>query len=113
MSDEQPKPKPALVHQVMVVVHPIDTTVHPTYQPGWRWGVTVGGMPVNDLDYCVGAGHATSARQASVDGETVGAAVALALQHFGIPARYVFQRMDWDPIPAEADNRPLLEFGDH
>jgi hypothetical protein len=113
VSDEQPKATPTLVHQVTVTVHPIDPNVHPSYPPGWRWSVTVGGMPINDLDYCVGAGHSIDEQHAAVSGETVGAAVVMAMRKFGIEPRYMFLRMDWDPIPAEADNRPLVEFGDH
>lgn len=100
-----------LIHQVTVVVHPIDRAVHQTYPNGWRWGVTVGGKPINDLDFCVGAGHEETEMRASVQGETVGAAVALALRHYGLTPRYAFQRLDWDPIPADADNRPILKFG--
>jgi hypothetical protein len=113
VSDEQPKITPTLVHQVTVTVHPIDPNVHPSYPPGWRWSVTVGGMPINDLDYCVGAGHEHTKGDAAVTGETVGAAVTLALRKFGVNAGYQVIHMDWDPIPAEADDRPLKQLGVH
>jgi hypothetical protein len=103
-------PDKNIVHRVVVTVHPIDTSIHPSYPPGWRWGITVGGKPINDLDYCVGAGHAPTERDAALRGEETGAAIVLAMRKFGIVAQYGFQRMTWDPIPASADDRPLLRF---
>lgn len=101
----------ALLCQVTVTVHPIDAAIHPSYPTGWRWGVTVGGQPINDLDYCIGAGHEDTETRAAIQGEMVGAAATLALRHYGLMPKYAFQRLDWDPIPAEADNRPVLKFG--
>lgn len=104
---QQPERNP-LIPMVEVLVHPIDQAEHPTYQAGYRWAVMVGGVPVHDLDYCASAGHAEDLNQACVDGETVGAAAARALRMLGIPVCYSFRRLDWDPIPASADNRPLI-----
>lgn len=96
-----------LVPEVAVVVHPVDRAVHPTYPDGWRWAVQVGGGPPNDLDRCVGAGHCLSETAASAAGEEVGSAVTKALRTFGVQVRYSYQRLGWDPIPAEADERPI------
>jgi hypothetical protein len=104
---QQPERNP-LIPMVEVVVHPIDQAEHPTYQAGYRWAVMVGGVPAHDLDYCASTGHAENQQQACVDGETVGVAAARSLRMMGIPARYSFRRLDWDPIPASADNRPLI-----
>lgn len=98
---------PPLVPEVTVVVHPIDRDAHPTYPAGWRWAVMVGGRPPTDLDFCVLAGHAVSETLASVEGEAVGAAATKALRIFGVPARYGYLRLGYDPIPASADERPL------
>ena len=89
------------------VVHPIDTAVHPTYVPGWRWAVMVGGRPPADLDWCAGAGHAGTESEASVRAEEAASAAVKALRMLGVPVRYAYQRLGYDPIPAEADDRPL------
>jgi hypothetical protein len=96
-----------LVPEVTVVVHPIDLTQHPSYPPGWRWAVMVGGRPPTDLDFCVNAGHCMTEGEASLVGEQNGASATKALRLLGVPARYGFLRLDHDPIPAEADERPL------
>jgi hypothetical protein len=93
--------------EVAVIVHPIDPEAHPTYPPGWRWAVHVGGRPPADLDYCVQAGSAESEPEASAAGEMVGAAVAKGLRILGIPARYGYIRLGYDPLPSSADDRPL------
>lgn len=111
MSDDAGNETP-LMHQVTVVVHPIDTAEHPTYPNGWRWGVTIGGKPINDIDFCVGAGHEETEIRAAVQGEMVGAAVTLALRHYQLTPKYAFLRLDWDPIPSDADDRPILKFGE-
>lgn len=97
-----------LVPEVTVVIHPINTEAHPTYPAGYRWAVHVGGGPFHDLSRCVNAGHETSEPMAGVAGESHGVAVAKALRIMGIPAKYSVTRLEWDPIPAEADNRPLV-----
>lgn len=107
-----PEPAPAcssppLVPEVTVVVHPVDTTVHPTYPQGWRWAVMVGGRPPADLDFCAGAGLCPTEPLASQDGETAGSTAVKALRMLGVPARYSYLRLGYDPIPAEADQRPL------
>lgn len=96
---------------VTVVVHPVDTEVHPSYPPGWRWAVQVGGTGPADLDFCVGAGHEPDRGTAAVVGESHGAAACKALRLMGVPARYAKSELTWDPIPAEADERPLVEWG--
>lgn len=92
---------------VTVVVHPVDTTVHPSYQPGWRWAVMLGDRPLADVAGCVGALLCSTEAEAGLIGEQAGAAVVKALRAFGVDARYGVLRLDYDPIPAEADERPL------
>lgn len=96
-----------MLPEVTVVVHPVDTQTHPTYPAGWRWAVHVGGGAPADLDRCVQAGLCPTEPEASVAGESHGAAVAKALRMAGTAARYSYQRLGWDPIPAEADERPM------
>jgi hypothetical protein len=96
-----------LAPEVTVVVHPVDTAMHPTYPSGWRWAVMVGGRPPTDLDCCVNAGHCPTEGEAAVAGEQNGASATKALRLLGVPARYGVLRLSYDPIPAEADDRPL------
>lgn len=102
---------PVLVPAVTVVVHPVDRAVHPTYPDGWRWAVMVGGRPPADLDFCANAGMCTTEREADMVGEIAGSAAAKALRMLGLPVRYSFSRLGYDPIPASADNRPLAILG--
>lgn len=96
-----------LVPDVTVVVHPVDTAIHPSYPEGWRWAVQVGGRPPADVEHCVQAGHCPTQAEATFYGEQCGSAVAKAMRLFGIPARYGVLALGYDPIPAEADDRPL------
>lgn len=96
-----------LVPEVAVVVHPVDVAVHPTYPPGWRWAVHVGGRRPDELDWCVQAGHEDTAALAWLAGESHGAAACRALRLLGVPAQYSKRELTWDPIPASADQRPL------
>lgn len=98
---------PVLLAEITAVVHPVDTTAHPTYPAGWRWAVMVGGRPPADLDHCAGAGHQPTETAASVAAEEAASVAAKALRLLGVPARYAYQRLGYDPIPAEADQRPL------
>jgi hypothetical protein len=67
----------------------------------------VGGRPPTDLDRCVNAGWAPTEGEAAVAGEQNGASAAKALRLLGVPARYGFLKLGYDPLPAEADERPL------
>lgn len=107
---DTPEAVPVLVAEIAVVVHPVDTTIHPAIPAGYRWAVMVGGRPPADLAYCVQAGHDPVLEQAMVAGEMVGAACAQALRKLGTPARYAVKRLDWDPLPAAADGYPIAEF---
>lgn len=111
-SPAEAPPPPLLTPDVAVIVHPVDRTQHPTYPPGYRWAVMVGGRPPADLDYCANAGHAPTETLAMTVGESHAAAVVKALRMQGFPA--VLRRcvLTWDPIPAEADDRPLGIFKD-
>lgn len=100
-----------LIRQVTVVVHPIDCDVHPTYPPGFRWAVMVGGVGPAELEFCVNAGHDRTADGAAVTGESHGVAVVRGLRIMNVTAKYAVMRLDYDPIPAEADNVPLVRWG--
>lgn len=101
----QAEPLPAAV---AVLVHPVNPQEHPTYQGAWRWAVMIGNRPPADLDHCVQAGVAATEPEASAAGEQIGAAVATALRRYALAATYEYRRLGWDPIPAEADERPVL-----
>lgn len=108
MTEQPPAPAaPAMYPEVTVVVHPIDRDIHPTYPAGHRWAVMVGGAPPTDLSRCANAGHAGTESAAAEMGESHGACAARALRAMGVSARYGFLRLDYDPIPAEADQRPI------
>jgi hypothetical protein len=102
------KPKP----QVDVYIHPIDTVKHPSYQAKFRWAVMIGGAPPDDLDRCMNAGGCETLAEASMVGEAVGSAVTIALRAFGIDAKYRVVNIPFDPIPASADDRPLVKCED-
>jgi hypothetical protein len=106
MSDEQQVQPVVLFPEVAALVHPIDSTVHPKSH-GYRWAVMVGGRPPQDMDFCVGANQEPDEMTASVVAEMVGAAVVKGLRLSGVSAHYSFMRMGYDPIPAEADDRPM------
>lgn len=89
---------------VTVVVHPIDTGVHPTVPAGWRWAVMVGSGPPSELNRCVNAGWCPTDREAWLEGETVGATVVKALRVYGIPASYGRLPLPDDPIPPDGDH---------
>ena len=96
-----------LVPEVTAVVHPVDTDAHPTYGAGWRWAVMVGGAPPSDLSRCAGAWKEPTESEASVMAENTAAFLVKSLRMFGVPVRYSFLRLDYDPIPAEADEMPI------
>jgi hypothetical protein len=87
---------------VVVFIHQIDVSRHPTTGGGWRWAVHVGAQGPSDLAYCANAGRAETRTVAAVIGESHGAAVARAIRMFGISAAYhnVIE-LDYDPIPAD------------
>lgn len=96
-----------LVPEVTVIVHPVDTSVHPSYPQGWRWAVMLGGRPAADISSCIGALICSEENEAALVGEQAGAAVVKALRAFGVAARFGSLRLDYDPIPAEADEQPI------
>jgi hypothetical protein len=104
------EPVSPLVLEVVAVVHPVDVDVHPSCPPGYRWAVQVGGRPPADLDYCVQAGHEAAQQDALVMAEMVGVACVQAFRKLGSPAKYGVLRLDYDPLPASADDRPIVEF---
>lgn len=98
-----------IVPQVTVVVHPVNCDVHPLCPPGFRWAVMVGGVGPTELKFCVNAGHDRAAGMAAIIGESHGVAVVKGLHIMGIRVKYTVLHLDYDPIPAEADNLPLVK----
>jgi hypothetical protein len=88
-----------LVPEVTVVVHP--------WQGQWRWAVQVGGVPPGDLEHCAGSGILPDEPTASYHGEQAGSTAVKALRALGVPARYGYLRLGYDPLPADAGDRPL------
>lgn len=95
---------PELHPEVTVYISPVDVAAHPTYPPGYRWAVHVGGTPPTDLDHCAMAGWEADQGTAGTSGEMVGAAITRALRMLGIATRYSVQTFGWDPVPADADD---------
>ena len=103
------EPTPALLLEITVVVHPVNTDLH-DLPPGWRWAVMVGGRPPADLDHCVQAGHDPEKPAALVAGESHGVACVQAFRRLGSPARYAVLQLDWDPLPPDAGQHPIAVF---
>lgn len=87
---------------VTVVGHVVDTDVHHTIPPGWRWCAMLGGEPWDDQRRMLNAGWCPNRSEAFVEGEAVGVAVAKALTALGHQIDYQVVELDHDPIPAEA-----------
>jgi hypothetical protein len=86
------------------VIHPVDTTVHPTVPPGFRWAVMVGDVDPADTANCANAGWCPTAREAEAEGDQNAATAVRAMQLLGINLRYAgVVRLASDPIPAGAD----------
>lgn len=98
-----------LVPRVSVVVHPINTTAHPTVPPGWRWAVMVGDTPAHDLKFCANAAWAPNRAEAEVEGEHAAVAACKTARMFGINAAYGgVVGLDTDPTPAGGDTISIL-----
>lgn len=96
-----------LTPDIVVWVHPINPKEHPTYRPGYRWAVHYGSLAASDLRYCCNAGRCDTLFDAKLMGESHGAAACRALRFAGVAARYSMCVLAWDPIPAEADDKPF------
>lgn len=102
-----------LTPKVVIGVHPINITAHPTYPPGFRWCVMIGDGAWDDLDRCVQAGHQYDRVTAALVGDTVGVAVAEAFRRFAMPLQYGgVIHLEHDPIPAAHDFLPLVDYRD-
>lgn len=89
---------------IRLVTHQVDTAVHPTVPPGWRWAVMVGDAAHDDMSRCANAGWCPTALEASLTGETVAVAAVKACRMLGLDTvRYEQVRLDYDPIPAGHD----------
>lgn len=97
-----------LVPKVTLLVHPVDTSIHSTIPPGFRWAVMLGDGRHDDMGCCAEARWCPTEHEASLEGEMVAVAVAKALRMFGVPIqppnRVV---LDHDPIPAGGDTVSL------
>ena len=98
--------------KIVVGVHPIDTQVHPTYPPGWRWCVMVGdGAWSETLERCANAGWAHDREEAIRLGDLAGVTVCEAFRLLGGGLQWGgVIVLDHDPIPAENDNEPLINY---
>jgi hypothetical protein len=92
-----------IVVLLRLVVHEVDTAVHTTVPPGWRWAVMVGDGPHDDMSRCANAGWQPNLSGAELEGEMVAVAAVKALRMSGLDVRYEMTRLDYDPIPAEGD----------
>lgn len=94
---------PVLAPEITVVVHRVDTDIHTSVPPGWRWAVMVGGRPPADLDYCANAGWAPTEQAAQLEGNVAAATAVRACRIFGVPAAYRTLSLDHDPVVAGND----------
>lgn len=89
---------------VKVFVHPVNIEAHPTLPPGWRWAVTLGDGPPDDLNWCINAHWAPTREIAELEGDRNLATAVRALQMLNQPARYGgVVVLDTDPLQAGAD----------
>ena len=98
--------------KVVVGVHPIDVGVHPTCPPGWRWCVMVGDGGWDEVvERCANAGWAPDRADAIRLGDTAGVTVCEAMRLLGVGLQWGgVIVLDHDPIPAEADHVPLIDY---
>lgn len=89
--------------EVMLVVHPIDTSRHPSIPPGWRWAVHVGGGPPSDVARVANAGWCPTQPAARAEGEQNAATATVTAQIFGVPATYRLLLLAEDPVPTGHD----------
>lgn len=92
-----------LVDVVVLVVHPVDTTAHPTVPEGYRWSVMLGQGPFSDTGRCANAGWCPTEGEALAEGEMVAVAVVKALRMAGMSTDYRIVQTPADPIPAGQD----------
>lgn len=84
------------------VSNPIDTDLHPTVPPGYRWAVSTNEDP-SDVSACLGAGWAPDESSAAWIADQSATIAACAYRMAGGTASVATQALDYDPIPAEAD----------
>lgn len=92
---------------ITTYIHPVDTTIHPTYPSGYRWAIHLGDDGPTNINRCIQAGHSTTMAEAEVARDSHAAAVCVAVTMFGIGVRLEHETLTSDPIPAEADALPL------
>jgi len=92
-----------LAPKITVLVHPIDTSAHPSIPPGFRWAVYIGDGSWSDMQRCVNAGWCPTQGEAAMEGEAVGMTAVKAGRAYGLPLSYAVTTLDHDPIPAGAD----------
>lgn len=97
-----------LTPEITLVVHPIDTTAHPTVPPGWRWAVQVGGGRPDDVERCAQAGWTPTEAEAWAHGEPVAVAAVQACRTFSVPVSFRRLRLLRDPIPPGGDRIRVL-----
>ena len=96
--------------KITVGVHPVDLVQHPTYLPGWRWCVMLGHGAWHEMERCVQAGWSPTMLDAQLTGEQCGVTACEAMRRLGIPCEWGGSIiLDHDPIPASADDLPLVD----
>lgn len=88
---------------IRLVLHEIDTVIHPTIPPGWRWAVMVGAVEHHDMSACANAGWCPSETEAALEGEMVAVTAVKVARMLGVPVSYEQVRLDYDPIPVDGD----------
>jgi hypothetical protein len=92
---------------VGVVVHQINTLVHPTIPPGFRWAVHVG-TAWDDMTSCLNAGWAPNAAEAAITGEGAAVCAVKVARILGHDLTIASTMLDHDPIRAGND---LIQIG--
>jgi len=93
-----------LVPKIVVFLHAVDVSAHPSVPPGWRWAVHFGGGSPADLSTCANAGWCPTVNEAELEGAQNAATAIKAARGFGIPVGALeIIRLDTDPIPPGKD----------
>jgi hypothetical protein len=88
------------------ISHPIDTDAHPSLPAGFRWAVS-SSSDTSDSSACLGAGWAPDASTAAWIADQSGAIAVTAHRLAAGTANVETLLLDYDPIPADADNLNL------
>jgi hypothetical protein len=96
---------------IVALAHPVDVDTHPTYPPGFRWAVHVG-EDFADMSSCLNAGWEPTLLAARMAGEAAAVCAHKVAARFDPSVGYLPVVLDVDPVPAEADDLPLISTED-